>query len=126
MSKRKQGLIKNGDMPTQELADVESNIYSEDSFFVATPDITDLGYNVIEWLHENPDTKDMTNAEWCAILALAIFNLGFDIASAERKGMHYDVMNRLTKDNENVYVSDMAKGLTKMIEQVGGKAEDDE
>jgi len=82
--KRKGELIKKTNMPIESIGKVLDNIQSEERFFVATPSITNLGYEVIEWLHENPKTQNMTNAEWCAILGIALFNLGHDTRSGQR------------------------------------------
>ena len=84
MPKKKYEIVSEKYMPLESLADIKANIEDSSRFFIATPDITELGYNVIEWLHENPKTKGMTNAEWCAILGIALFNLGQDTARGER------------------------------------------
>ncbi|MFA5048927.1 MAG: hypothetical protein WC516_07940 [Patescibacteria group bacterium] len=85
MPKRKYEIVSKNYMPVNTIKETIDIIKSPDRFFIATPDITNLGYDVLEWLHTNPKTSGMTNAEWSAILGVALYNLGFDTARRERR-----------------------------------------
>ncbi len=57
MYKKKYEMVDKRHMPIVPVHDVLENLESTDRFFVSTPDINNLGYDVIRWLHENPETK---------------------------------------------------------------------
>lgn len=118
MSKKKYEMVPKSYMPRESKETIIDNIQNPSRFFVTTPDITNLGYDVIEWLHTNPKTKDMTNAEWSAILGIALFNLGFDTANGERYSVKGDVVNKRTEDSSKMYssrdISELADNILKL------------
>jgi len=48
---------------------------------------TDIAYDIIKYLHTNPNTKHLTNGDWIKILSCAIFCLGMDYGAGQREAL---------------------------------------